>query len=191
MILTERKQTNEWTNMRTLSSEAPPPPLLAPPEDLGLAGASWDQILRFVSEQTLKRTIFSLNFGNTLCKLFFWDFGKGALSSGPLSLSSELSGRFSLGIFDTVCSPSSAMFTLSKLFFSQNELGLQQNEVIDDISEENQTLLKQANDAKSRELEASRKVEKIQKETWDKLSAYLSTISVHVLIVMLNYNIKQ
>ena len=28
------------TAARTLSSEAPPPPLLAPPEDLGLAGAS-------------------------------------------------------------------------------------------------------------------------------------------------------
>ena len=54
-----------------------------------------------------------------------------------------------------------------KLFFSQNELGLQQNEVIDDISEENQTLLKQANDAKSRELETSRKVEKIQKEKFE------------------------
>ena len=65
------------------------------------------------------KELFFPNFGNTLCKLFFWDFGKGALSSGPLSLSSELSGRFSLGIFDTVCSPSSAMFTLSKLFFSQ------------------------------------------------------------------------
>ena len=51
-----------------------------------------------------------------------------------------------------------------KLFFSQNELGLQQNEVIDDISEENQKLLKEANEAKSRELEASQKVEKIQKE---------------------------
>ena len=50
-----------------------------------------------------------------------------------------------------------------KLFFSQNELGLQQNEVIDDISEENQKLLQQANEAKSRELEASRKFEKIEK----------------------------
>ena len=54
--------------------------------------------------------------------------------------------------------------TIVKLFFSQNELGLQQNEVIDDISEENQKLLKEANEAKSRELEASQKLEKIQSE---------------------------
>ena len=61
-----------------------------------------------------------------------------------------------------------------KLFFSQNELGLQQNEVIDDISEENQKLLQQANEAKSRELEASRKVEKIQIEKFE-LKALLKT----------------
>ena len=61
-----------------------------------------------------------------------------------------------------------------KLFFSQNELGLQQNEVIDDISEENQKLLKQANEAKSRELEASRKVGKIQKDTFE-LKALIKT----------------
>ena len=61
-----------------------------------------------------------------------------------------------------------------KLFFSQNELGLQQNEVIDDISEENQKLLKQANEAKSCELEASRKVEKIQKEKFE-LKALIKT----------------
>ena len=61
-----------------------------------------------------------------------------------------------------------------KLFFSQNEVGLQQNEIIDDISEENQELLKQANEAKSRELEASRKVEKIQTEKFE-LKALLKT----------------
>merc|ERR1719447_713615 len=66
----------------SLSSEAPP--LLAPPaeDDLGLAGAS-------------------------LCKLFFCDLGKGARSSGPLSLSSELIGRFSFGIFVSGLLPSS------------------------------------------------------------------------------------
>ena len=44
------------------------------------------------------------------------------------------------------------------------KLGLQQNEIFDDMTEENQKLLKQANEAKSRELEASQKVEKIQSE---------------------------
>merc|ERR1719447_2419471 len=66
----------------SLSAEAPP--LLAPPaeDDLGLAGAA-------------------------LCKLFFCDLGKGARSSGPLSLSSELIGRFSFGIFGSGWLPSS------------------------------------------------------------------------------------
>ena len=66
-----------------------------------------------------------------------------------------------------ICSHCRAEFqkkNIVKLFFSQNELGLQQNEIIDDISEENQKLLQQANEAKSRELEASQKVEKIQTE---------------------------
>ena len=74
-----------------------------------------------------------------------------------------------------------------KLFFSQNELGLQQNEVIDDISEENQKLLKQANDAKSRELEAGRKVEKILKEKFE-LKALINTHKNIELNVKRNFN---
>ena len=68
----------EWTSMRTLSSEAPPPPLLAPPEDLGLAGASWDQILRFVSQQnlTVLRTTFS-QFWQYLVQALFLGLWQG------------------------------------------------------------------------------------------------------------------
>ena len=73
-----------------------------------------------------------------------------------------------------------------KLFFSQNELGLQQNEIIDDISEENQKLLKLANDAKSRELEACRKVEKILKEKFE-LKALINTYKNIELNVKRNF----
>ena len=81
--------------------------------------------------------------------------------------------------------------TIVKLFFSQNELGLHQNEVFDDMTEENQKLLKQANEAKSRELEASKKVEKIQSENIGLKKIIKTYRNVELLNVKRNFDINK
>ena len=92
-----------------------------------------------------------------------------------------------------ICSHCRAEFqkkNIVKLFFSQNELGLEQNEILDDISEENQKLLQQANEAKSRELEASQKVEKIQSENIE-LKKLIKTHRNVELNVKRNFNVEK